>query len=851
MVYQRLLVCFTFLTLWAKQLVFCQFTGLGYEQSISSYSDQISTALPYSEEHLALLERYNISPKYATPDWIYFNLSKSQITELRSLEEFSQVYFEYAPPTLLDDSARVMHQVDEVHAGLFPLPEGYTGKDVIVGIVDAGLDHNHPDFIDPNGVKRLIRYWDQAIYSPNNPPQPYNYGQLWTEQDILNGTITSTETSVGHGTTVTGIATGNGLGNGRNKGIAPDCKIIAVKSDFTRPNWTLTVADACDFIFKVADTLGIPAVVNLSLGTYLGSHDALDPAGQAIDAMLDNKSGRVVVCAAGNSGFVDKYHVRNPAINANTSFVWFKNNPSGSLGANTIYFDVWSDLPDANYFYSFGANLPNGTFAERGTSGIHYAQNNLGGEVRDTIYNSSGQRIATVKAYPRVVGSNYNLAVLFNTVDSTNYNFSFKTSGSGNYDLWSGSFIGYNSIVQEIPEIPFYPPIAYYVLPDSLQSIVSSWNCSEKVVSVGNLRARLGHINKNNDQYYPAEMTTPGKIGRTSSRGPTRKGYVKPDICAGGDVTLAAGTATILNNPANNSRIDQAGLHIRNGGTSMASPVVAGTAALFLENCQLGNWEDFKSVLIATAVQDSFTSNLPNETYGNGKLNAFDLMSILVEPLTIFGDSILCAQPQLFGSFPPMTTYSWSNGDTTQNALAIDTGYLFLFGENEAGCNSYSDTVLITQGSVPPTPAITQIDGALVASNGQNIQWYYNDNPLVNDTNQLIFPDQYGFYSVSFTSPDGCTSYSNAFNWTALSLESQKTEELSLYPNPTKRSFTIEGNEPIRNIEIWNYTGKNLSRIQTDTEKKVTVSIEDLSPGAYFVKIQLNSSIKIMKLIKQ
>ena len=283
----------------------------------------------------------------------------------------------------------------------------------------------------------------------------------------------------------------------------------------------------------------------------------------------------------------------------------------------------------------------------------------------------------------------------------------------------------------------------------------------------------------------------------------------------------------------------------------MASPVVAGTAALFLENCQLGNWEDFKSVLIATAVQDSFTSNLPNETYGNGKLNAFDLMSILVEPLTIFGDSILCAQPQLFGSFPPMTTYSWSNGDTTQNALAVDTGYLFLFAENEAGCNSYSDTVLITQGSVPPTPAITQIDGALVASNGQNIQWYYNDNPLVNDTNQLIFPDQYGFYSVSFTSPDGCTSYSNAFNWTALSLESQKTEELSLYPNPTKRSFTIEGNEPIRNIEIWNYTGKNLSRIQTDTEKKVTVSIEDLSPGAYFVKIQLNSSIKIMKLIKQ
>jgi subtilisin family serine protease len=851
MVYRNLIffLSCSFVILFPK--AYSQTAGIGFEKTIESNASVIPTSLPYSRANLLLLEEHFITIKYITKDWIYFNLTKEELNNLSLKKEFSALYFEYAPPTLLDDSARVMHHVDEVHAGLFPLPEGYTGKDVIIGVVDAGLDHNHPDFIDENGVKRLIRYWDHAVANPTNPPHPYNYGQLWSRQEILNGSITSTETTVSHGTTVTGIAAGNGLGNGRNKGFAPDCDIIAVKSDFSLPNWTLTIADACDFIFKVADTLGKSAVVNLSLGTYLGSHDAKDPAGQAIDAMLDAKPGRIVVCAAGNSGNEAKYHVRNDNINANTSFVWFKNNPSGSIGANTIYFDLWSDLPQAEFFYSFGANLPNGSFAERGVTSIYYAQANLGGEIRDTIYNSSGQRIATIRAFPKVVGSNYNLAVLFNNVDSTLYNYSFKTTGAGSYDLWSGTFIGLNKIVDQIPDASFYPPIVYYVMPDSLQSIVSSWNCSEKVVSVGNLRARLGHIDKNNNQYYPSEMTTPGKIGMTSSRGPSRKNYIKPDICAGGDVTLAAGTSTILNNPANNSRIDQGGLHIRNGGTSMASPVVAGTAALFLENCQKANWLDFKTALFATAGNDSFTGNLPNVTYGNGKLNVYELMSSLVIPLTIFGDPLLCQQPQLIGSFPSIDSYYWSNGDSTQNALATEPGELYLVAEDDNGCNAYSDTLFITQGNVPLNPIITNLDGALVSSNGPNIQWYFNDNTLINDTNQVIFPNQYGFYSVSFTSEDGCTSYSTAFNWTALSLEEISSNQFTLFPNPSTDKITIQSEELFSEVHISNSQGQRIATKTLNPSNEYQFSVSEYARGVYFVKIQLKSGSKTMKLIKE
>ena len=100
---------------------------------------------------------------------------------------------------------------------------------------------------------------------------------------INNGTCTSTEESTAHGSTVAGMGAGNGNANGSNTGVAPDANIIIVETNFNLNNWTLTIADACDYIFKVADTLGLPAVVNLSLGSYLGSHDGTDPAGEYID----------------------------------------------------------------------------------------------------------------------------------------------------------------------------------------------------------------------------------------------------------------------------------------------------------------------------------------------------------------------------------------------------------------------------------------------------------------------------------------------------------------------------------------------------------------------------------------
>lgn len=829
--------------------LFAQVPKFQFEETKSQYlNERMPLAITNTPENMRVLNQDSIMIKYESKDWIHFQGNIEWVEQAYLSGKISDFYWEYAPPHLLDDTARAFHSVDEIHNGNFPLPAEYTGKNIIVGIVDTGIDHNHPDFISPQGNKRLIRYWDHSISNPSQSPQPYGYGQIWTQQDITSGLITSNEVGTAHGSTVSGMAVGNGLGNGNNKGIAPEALIIAVKTNFSLPNWTLTIADACDFIFKTADTLGVPAIVNLSLGSYLGSHDALDPAGIYIDNLLSEKNGRIVVCAAGNSGNAEPYHVEN-YIDIDTSFTWFRNNSSGSLGPNTIFFDLWTDLVDANFDFAFGAHLPSGTFDLRAQTNFYNITSNMGNIIFDTLYNEIGQRIATLEVYRNIVGSNLQMQVLFSKVDSTNYNFAFFTTGDGKYDLWSGEFFNFNKIVSNIPSSSQFPNIVNYVLPDNLQSIVSSWNCSEKVVSVGNLMGRQNYIDNNGNLYQATNNTPTGTISINSSRGPTRKGVVKPDISAMGDVTLAAGSAWVLNNPANNSAIQDGGLHVRNGGTSMASPVVAGTAALYLEKCSNSNWQDFKQHLFENGIEDNVTGSTPNFEYGYGKLDAFGTLVSSNQVISVIGDTVLCQGNITLSTAPPLDNYLWYNNATSSSISINSPGEVYVEGTNNKGCKVFSDTINITTGTFPPTPTITVVGDSLISSQGPNYQWYLNDSPLQNDTNFYLIPTNEGFYSVSFTNESGCSSFSNAIPFT-LSLSTFLDNGIQIFPNPAKNKIhVVSDSTKIEKLNIYDQNGRIILKL-LDLKEQSLIDIQDFSTGTYIVQIVTHSGVFSTKLIK-
>ena len=189
---------------------------------------------------------------------------------------------------------------------------GLTGKGILTGIVDSGVDYFHPDFRNADGSSRILRLWDQSIQG--NPPQGYVTGTEYTKEQIDEALalgenqgrrlVPSSDYS-GHGTSVLGIAAGNGrASDGVNQGVACESDLLVVKMGIPRENSfprTTELIQGIDYLVRQALTMGRPMAINLSFGNNYGSHrgDSL------LETYLDNVSGmgKNVICVGmGNNG---------------------------------------------------------------------------------------------------------------------------------------------------------------------------------------------------------------------------------------------------------------------------------------------------------------------------------------------------------------------------------------------------------------------------------------------------------------------------------------------------------------------------------------------------------------------
>lgn len=206
--------------------------------------------------------------------------------------------------TLSLNKAREDCFVDNVHIGT-EIKSPFTGKGVIVGIVDCGFDTGHPAFFETDNTakSRIVRFWDQNCES-GNPPSGFSKGTLFTTQEsILNaGTDNADQT---HGTHVAGIAAGGYKGNINTSatelednnpfyGCAPDASIVLIGTTLQDND----ILDGIRYIFNYADSVNMPAVVNISINTFTGPHDGTSAFDTALDAIQG--PGRIVVGAVGN-----------------------------------------------------------------------------------------------------------------------------------------------------------------------------------------------------------------------------------------------------------------------------------------------------------------------------------------------------------------------------------------------------------------------------------------------------------------------------------------------------------------------------------------------------------------------
>ena len=186
-----------------------------------------------------------------------------------------------------------------------------TGENVIVAVLDSGIDYFLPEFRNADGQTRILAIWDQAgtadVEQGRLPPSGYREGVLYTREMINEALALGRESGQklvpvldlsGHGTAVAGVAAGTGMG------VAPKADLLIVRlgtpqrDSFPR---TTQLMRGIDYAVKLGVELNKPVAVNISFGNTYGDHQG----NSLLERFVDNASeiGRsILVIGSGNEG---------------------------------------------------------------------------------------------------------------------------------------------------------------------------------------------------------------------------------------------------------------------------------------------------------------------------------------------------------------------------------------------------------------------------------------------------------------------------------------------------------------------------------------------------------------------
>ncbi len=798
-----------------------------------------------------LVEQYNGKVRLQLQELFSIEIPAASVIDFSLHEAVKLIEFSRAEGKAMGDTMLIQINADSVMKQYSPLRHKYTGKGVVLGVIDSGVELAHPDFQDSTGRTRVMYVWDQGVvYNPNRKAGKYFYGVEWDSTSINAGLSTHDDKAAefGHGSNVTGAAASNGLAKGNIKGVAPEVNIISVATDFRKPNWLQTVAEAVDYIYAKADSMGMPCVINASIGTYIGSHDGLDISARMIDRLIKEKEGRAFVGAAGNAAQIP-FHLRHEPKNNDTLFTWFEHSNAQHSGLGGIYFEVWSDTNDFdNIHFAIGADKNNsGNYQFRGRTAFDSISTRLNVIYKDSVMSLSGNRLATIETYAEKSQGRYKLEVAIINPDSSDYLYRLESTGTGKLDVWSSfSLFRHNNMIKSnLPSKLTYPAISNYVAPDTLQTMVSSFTCLPSAITVGNYYNRNTYTDVSGTQRNMG--ITPGVISPNSSLGPNRQDYMKPDISSAGDFMFAAGRLATINSQIITSpfKVSQDSMHFRNGGTSMASPTVAGMVALYLEQCPNADYTQIKSDLLNSARSDQYAANLPNPQWGAGKADAFNFLKQRVfHPGTpIFTLNNLCEGDSLkISGADSSYSYHWNTDDTSLITTVLNSGDYYAWAENEFGCISSTDTAGVFFSPLPQKPSIVQRNDSLIASANTNgtYQWYFNQSQILGARDSIHRAQNLGDYYCIFTSNQGCSISTDTAAVLLIGIEEFNEKNVKLYPNPSAGVVNIQWSEgtTIQSLQLFSMRGKSVWQMHDISSKQLLeLNWGHLSKGMYWLEI--------------
>lgn len=560
----------------------------------------------------------SFDPALITDPAVSIGARKGDILSLRVDARYLQAVYTLPGITYIElagkvksnlDRVRYATHADSVHQGL-GLPQSYTGRNVLIGITDWGFDYQHPNFYDTAMVNYRVRAaWDQ--YRQAGPaPQDHPYGTELSTPDALLAAGSDTVNiynNATHGSHVAGIAGGGGAGS-PYRGLAYDAQFLFC----TFLVDAAAVLDAYDWMQRIAEEDGKRLVVNMSWGLYhIGTLDGTSLLSQAIDQY--SAEGVVFVNSGGNNGDVN-FHIRKDfegdTLRSRIQFYSYADHPK--MWGQSI--SIWGQAGNAFSAGLLVTNNANTVLVETPWYSTADQAPYLDSMLivgADTVYFN----LTAEAAHPQNGRPHFRLRAKNR---STQLKVALKlTAADGRVHCWNVT-----ELTNDVGNwgMAFLASQSGWTAGDN-QYGISEPACTQSLISVA--------------AYWP-EFIHPvtgavggGAIADFSSIGPTLDDRVKPDIAAPG-VNIGSSMSSYTDETfASIYNVEFQGRNYpfaRLSGTSMASPAVAGIAALVLEADPTSTAQEVKEALMRTARTDSYTGNIPaggSTQWGAGKVNAY------------------------------------------------------------------------------------------------------------------------------------------------------------------------------------------------------------------------------------
>lgn len=481
----------------------------------------------------------------------------------------------------------------------------YTGKGVVVGICDIGIDPLHPTFLDAEGrsrIKRVVQYVESEGI------------RLQIEGDDNFRKWKTDTPDKYHATHVCGILAGNGAGTSYS-GIATDAEIVVTVSTLTEVGLLAGVEDIIDY----AKEVGKPAVINISVGCYTGPHDGSSLFSQYLDMCADDA---FIVLSSGNEGLRTNTLI--------TDFTPQQNSVSFKLGNNFWdqfsmrgVTDIWSGT-DAPLDIAFGLYDSNEKKIVRwfdsftSASGESRLYNWDGGDAEQGEIPFKGEMYVEGNVDPE------------NGRHLTKLCYDYTASEISDRGNWARYELAISVTGEPGNDVEVYADGIYTRLtglagnlaPSSVRS-VSDLACGRKVICVGMygnrdsvpMSAPLGFDDDN--IYYKDSGFKAGVTAGYSSYGTLRDGRILPHTCAPGGKLVSAASRPFLELYPYHPHLRLFDTQwVDEGGTSMSSPYVAGYIATWLEAVPSLTIDDVMDIISSTNHLDIPDADDPHN--GNG-----------------------------------------------------------------------------------------------------------------------------------------------------------------------------------------------------------------------------------------